>query len=157
MLVCGLKNTAAQKRLLAEAKLELNQVLEIALSMEMAEKQALAMKTDVENLDPEVKLLKVDHSCTGQRSAVPTTGNSVGNYRPKGQDGGRQCWRCNGAHNPQVCRFKTEICHNCSMRGHIGGVCRNVNKQNVWEGRVNRIGSEMLQEQGTDHVNDAIQ
>ena len=37
MLVCELKNTAAQKRLLAEAKLELNKALEIALSMEMAE------------------------------------------------------------------------------------------------------------------------
>ena len=31
MLVCGLKNTAAQKRLLAEAKLELNKALKIAL------------------------------------------------------------------------------------------------------------------------------
>ena len=43
------------------------------------------------------------------------------------------------------------------MRGHIRSVCRNVNKQNVRGGRVNRIGSEMLQEQDNDHVNDAIQ
>ena len=88
MLGCGLKNTAAQKRLLAEAKLELNKALEIALSMEMAEKQALAMKTDVHNVDPEVKLLKVDRCRTGKRRAAPTTGNSAGNYRPKGLDGG---------------------------------------------------------------------
>ena len=129
------ENTAAQKRLLAEAKLELSKALEIALSMEMAEKQALAMKADVQNVDPEVKLLKVDRGRTGQRRAAPTTG-------PKGQDGGRQCWRCNGAHNPQVCRFKTEICHNCGMRGHIRSVCRNINKQKVRGGRVNRVGSE---------------
>ena len=74
MLVCGLKNTVAQKRLLAEAKLELNKALEIALSMEMAEKQALAIKTDVQNVDPDVKLLKVNRGCTGQRRAAPTTG-----------------------------------------------------------------------------------
>ena len=60
-------------------------------------------------------------------------------------------------HNPQVCRFKTEICHNCSTRGHIRSVCRNINKQKVWGGRVNIIGSEMLQKQDTDHVNDPNQ
>ena len=110
MLVCGLKNAAVQKGQLAHAKLELNKALEIALSIKMAEKQALAMKTDVQNVDPEVKLLKVDRGRTGQRRAATTTG-------PKGQDGGRQCWRYNGAHNPRVCCFKTEICHNCGMRG----------------------------------------
>ena len=62
--------------------------LEIALSMEMVEKQALAMKTDVQNIDPEVKLLKVDRGCTGQWSAAPTTGNSIGDYKPNGKDGG---------------------------------------------------------------------
>ena len=41
MLVCGLKNTAAQKRPLAEAKLEWNKALEIALSIGMAEKTGL--------------------------------------------------------------------------------------------------------------------
>ena len=141
------ENTAAQKRLLAEAKLELNKALEKALSMEMAEKQVLAMKTDVQNDDPEVKLLKVDR---GQRRASPTTG-------PKRKDGGQQCWRCNGAHSPQVCRFKIEICHNCGTRRHIRSVYRNINKQKVRGGRVNRIGSEMLEKQDIDHVNDAIQ
>ena len=149
MLVCGLKNTAAQK-----AKLELKKAMEIALSMKMAGKQALAMKTDVYNMDPKVKLLKLNRGRTSQRHAAPATGNSAGNYRPKGQNGGRQRWRCNGAYNS---RFKTEIFHNCSMGGHIRSVCRNINKQKVRGGRVNRNGSEMLQKQDTDHVNDAIQ
>ena len=82
--------------------MELNKALEIALSMEMAEKQGLGMETDVQNVDPEVKLLKVDRSRTGQPRAAPTTGNSAGNYRPKGQDGGRQCWKCNGAQSSSV-------------------------------------------------------
>ena len=43
------------------------------------------------------------------------------------------------------------------MRGHIRSVCGNINKQNVRGGRGNRIGYEILQEQDTDRVNDAIQ
>ena len=45
------------------------------------------------------------------------------------------------------------------MRGHIRGVCRNINKQKVrgGGGRVNRIGSEMFEKQDTNHVNDAMQ
>ena len=78
------------KKILAETKLELNNALEIALLIEMAEKQVLSMKTDVQNVDPELKLLKVDRGRTHQCRAVATTGNSAGNYRPKGQDGGRQ-------------------------------------------------------------------
>ena len=77
--------------------MELNKALEIALSVEIMEKQALATKTDVQNMDPEVKLSEVDGSLTGQEHASPTAGNSMGNYRIKGQDGGRQHWRCNGA------------------------------------------------------------
>ena len=77
----------------------------------------------------------VDHGVNGHCACVEPF-NFFCNFhgdRPKGQDGGQQCWRCNGAHNPQVCRFKAEICHNCSMRGHIRSVCRNINKQKVRE------------------------
>ena len=30
-----------------------------------------------------------------------------------------RCWRCNGWHSSEVCKFRNETCHGCSKRGHI--------------------------------------
>jgi hypothetical protein len=36
-----------------------------------------------------------------------------------------RCHRCNGGHNPEYCRYKSEVCFKCKRRGHIGRACRN--------------------------------
>ena len=40
-------------------------------------------------------------------------------HKPK-----KPCYRCNGTnHSPDKCRFKDEICHVCSKKGHIKRAC----------------------------------
>ena len=36
----------------------------------------------------------------------------------------RKCYRCNGSHSDQTCKFKDVICHFCKKAGHIAAACR---------------------------------
>lgn len=104
--VCGLKAENIQKRLLSEANLTLARAVEMAVAMETAAKDA----TELQSIQHEATVHKFSK---GRRPA------SRLKQKPK-----KPCYRCNGTnHSPDKCRFKDEICHVCSKKGHIKRAC----------------------------------
>lgn len=101
-LVCGLKDPAIQRRLLAESDLTLQKAMDIAVSMEVAEKSTRQL------VQSEVKVQEIH----GQR---------------KGSDKFKKaCWRCGQSSHPEdKCRFQALECFKCGRKGHMAKVCKN--------------------------------
>ena len=99
--VCGLKNAAAQKKLLSGAdkadgdKLTFKMAIETASTMETVE-------TDLQELN-----LRKNH-------------NPVLQVQPRN----KTCSRCSReGHEPRNCRFRSATCWACGKRGHIQVAC----------------------------------
>ena len=102
--VCGIRNEAIRRRLLAEKELKLSKALEQALSMEAAEKNAPFVNTQ----DQSIKKVNIHQK---QRMAQPSASTP--------------CFRCGKAnHTPKDCKFRDATCHTCGKKGHIAPVCR---------------------------------
>ena len=98
-LVCGLRSEGVQKRLLTYTDLTLAKAVEVAQSMEAAERDTQEMKST------ELTIRKV----STQRGAVKA----------------KPCYRCGKqGHEPHSCGFREAICHNCQKKGHLARVCR---------------------------------
>ena len=99
--VCGLQNNSIWWRLLAERKLTLKSVIELAKTMENADLETQIISTDI----------KTDNV------------NAMNNET-------RKCYRCYlTKHLTNVCRFKDAKCNNCHMKRHISKACRNRTRQ----------------------------
>ena len=99
--VCGLQNNSIRWRLLAEKKLMLKSVIELAKAME--------------NVDLETQIIATD--------IKTENANTMNNAT-------RKCYRCNSTkHLANVCRFQDAKCNNCHMKGHISKACRNRTQQ----------------------------
>ena len=108
--VCGIRAENIQKRLLSEAALTLEKALEVAQAMETAAKDA----TELQTTQHEAAVHKF------QKGRRQSKASSKMNY----QKMQKSCYRCNGTnHTPDKCRFKDEICHACSKKGHIKRAC----------------------------------
>ena len=101
--VCGLKSKQTQKRLLAEKSLTWKTAVEIALAMEVADKQANTFRNPP--TEGELNYVKPPHP---QKHSKPK----------------KLCFRCGEDHIPQKCRFKDETCRICKGKGHIARVCK---------------------------------
>ena len=102
-LVCGMKDPATQRRLLAESKLTLAKALEIAQGMEAAAKQAQQLTNE---MSTPAHSINFQNRRQGERK----------NQRYEQT----RCWRCNGQnHRASECRFRTEKCRKCDGVGHI--------------------------------------
>ena len=109
-LVCGMRDVATQRRLLAESKLTLTKALEIAQGMEAASKQAQQFKSESTEQPGE----SINFQSKNQREQKSPRQDPI------------RCWRCNGVNHRAVeCRFKNEKCRKCDGYGHIARVCRN--------------------------------
>ncbi|XP_058985915.1 uncharacterized protein K02A2.6 [Musca domestica] len=100
-LVCGMRDTNLQKRLLANEK----------LTLEVAENEAIA------NEEAQKSLTTLKGSTN-----VPVV-NRIGNRKVNKQDEMKRCFRCNGNHSADTCRFKNEQCFFCKKQGHIERAC----------------------------------
>ena len=90
-LVCGMKDVATQRRLLAESKLTLTKALEIAQGMEAASKQAQQFKSESTEQPGE----SINFQSKNQREQKSPRQDPI------------RCWRCNGINYRAVeCRFK---------------------------------------------------
>ncbi len=106
-LVCGLRNTGIQKRLLSEDKLTLAKEEEIAQGIEAAETSAKRLHGGV--------LAAVD-KVTSRAGKTST---------PVWKKHNTPCYRCGGrGHAPSACRFREATCHKCQKTGHIAKACR---------------------------------
>ena len=97
--VCGLRSRQIQRRLLAEKSLTSKTVVEMALAIEVADKQANNFRTSP--ADSGIHYVESSHLLKA---------------RPR--------FRCGEDHIPQRCQFKEELCRNCKSKGHIAKVCR---------------------------------
>ena len=96
-LVCGLRSSAIQKRLLSEKDLTLTTAVKLAQSMEAA--------------DANVTKLQIgEASAPINRTETATK---------------KTCYRCGGhSHAPGDCRFREYTCNKCKKKGHLAKMCR---------------------------------
>ena len=117
-LVCGIFTEQIQKRLLTEKNLTLDTALQIAVSMEAAQKDAHEFSKarvfqEVESEENGATVTAVNKFAS--KSTARKSKNSIQN----------KCFRCGRTnHNPDECLFKDRECHQCGKKGHIKPMCR---------------------------------
>ena len=113
-LVCGITNSAVQKRLLAEKELTLDKAVSLAQAVEIAEKGAKDLQSSAARptTTPDSDIFKFYQGASAKKTEAKDT------------DKTKTCYRCGGKHLASQCRFKSEECHNCGKCGHIAKVCR---------------------------------
>ena len=112
-LVCGVNHQAIQKRLLGEKELTYERALEIALSIETAEK-------DVKNFQRSSGTVMYQRKSADR---FPTRNEQISTHRAAVPN--PPCHRCLGNnHSPQMCPFKQAECNKCHKKGHIAKACR---------------------------------
>ena len=112
LLVCGVKDDAIQRKLLAETDLTLQKASAIAISMETASKDAQLLISfggaTVSEKEPESS----PRAETIHRVQDKPARKFVG------------CSCCGKRHLSSTCRFKNATCYACGKVGHIKAVCR---------------------------------
>ena len=97
-LVCGIRSEGTQKRLLAEAKLDLTKAIEFALSSETAENSQ--------------QLKGPEQLCVWQ--VAQASGVS------------KACNCCGSNHKERDCHHRDTVCHTCGKKGHLANICHSV-------------------------------
>ena len=116
-LVCGLRSESTQKWLLAEADLMLAKALEIAQSMEAADRNTQRLKGSSEP-QPVSEIRRENTHGSGSLPRANRRDNLCGS-------GSRQCFRCGSdSHKSHECRYIDAVCHSCGKKGHLARVCR---------------------------------
>ena len=124
--VCGLISPVIQKKLLSVADLNFNKAVQLAVTMEMAERDACTFHQS-SGTPADVKRV----------SQAPRSGNkhNKGSHKGKRNDfnsrkldsehANVKCQRCGKTgHSKDRCRYKTYTCHNCGKRGHLKNACK---------------------------------
>ena len=140
-LICGINNERWQKRLLTEDAADYQKVLDVALSLEAAEKS-------VQDLRGGAKLNKMG---SGDRRP-PFKGS--GRPQLKGEGGASPCYRCGRTnHRASECYFKEAICHNCGKKGHVARACRSRSKAPLGQpqGHKSTSNSKKQSQKDTSH------
>ncbi|UYV73038.1 K02A2.6-like [Cordylochernes scorpioides] len=114
-LVCGLRDAKIQRRILSEGDVPLARVVEIALSMEAAEKNT-----------------RIFH--------VNEPADSVDKIRAEVSEQKRKCIHCGRLHK-DLCRFREATCFRCGKRGHLATICRS-RGEHTSERQVSRFGNQ---------------
>lgn len=118
-LVCGLRDSVIQRRLLAEAKLSFDDAVKTAVAMEMASNETKELHSStVAKTTMDVNVLK---GSKGSHKFTPSN-------RTQGDRSAKPCYRCLSIHDPNDCQFKTASCHYCKKTGHIAKACRKKQK-----------------------------
>ncbi|UYV60338.1 K02A2.6-like [Cordylochernes scorpioides] len=116
-LVCGLRNAKIQRRILSEGDVPLARVVEIALSMEAAEKNT--------------RIFHVNEPA----DSVDKIRAEVRNRYDREQK--RKCIHCGRLHK-DLCRFREATCFRCGKRGHLATICRS-REEHTSERQVSRF------------------
>ncbi|KAL1444411.1 hypothetical protein MTO96_029888 [Rhipicephalus appendiculatus] len=112
-LVCGVRDEALQRRLLAETALDFKKTYEKAVAAEYATRQTAVIRGA---LPPASDLYRMDQALEG--------------HKPGGKQGSSKqsmtgrCSCCNGDHDATSCGFRYSVCHFCKRKGHIVRACQ---------------------------------
>ncbi|UYV67231.1 K02A2.6-like, partial [Cordylochernes scorpioides] len=128
-IVCGLYNAKIQNRILSEGDISLAKVIEIALSMEAAEKNTKLFH------------LEQGEDCVDKLRMERKVESNFQNGK---------CKHCGKLHK-EPCRFKEEICFKCNKKGHIASICwssrRNLRQHQNQPGNIHQIGDQEEEEE----------
>ena len=117
-LVCGLKSSHIQRRLLSESDLTYTKVVEVAIGMEAAKRNAQQLKgveLPIQRMSQEPGAGKI----TRDPNSTPKSRSQV-----TGQKQGTPCRHCNQVgHNGAVYKFKGATCYYCHKLGHLAHAC----------------------------------
>ena len=116
-LVCGINDTAMQKRLLSEPSLTYTKAVEIAQATETAAQslRELRNKPEEGRASPKDTVL---HTNASSSSTESKTSSSI------------VCYRCGCVgHTVAKCRVdRSVVCHNCGKQGHLKRACKGEKK-----------------------------
>ncbi|GFR63427.1 hypothetical protein ElyMa_001894800 [Elysia marginata] len=119
--VCGLRDEAIQKQLLQERDLTFEGATNLALAMEMANRDAHDLHSSA---DKSIHKIGIKTPGTGQ-TGTPTPRNQ--SSRPSFPS----CLSCGKTnHKRSNCYFKDATCNKCHKKGHIQTVCKSGQNQN---------------------------
>ena len=108
-LICGMKNEATQRALLAEENLTYERAIEVATARQAAARNVQAMT------HPQQGIQFVKHQ-SQQQPSKPNT--KTGNNKPS-----KPCSGCGGSHWRNDCPFKNAKFFNCDRKGHLSKFC----------------------------------
>ncbi|UYV84327.1 K02A2.6-like [Cordylochernes scorpioides] len=128
-MVCGLYNAKIQIRILSEGDISLAKVIEIALSMEAAEKNTKLFH------------LEQGEDCVDKLRMERKVESNFQNGK---------CKHCGKLHK-EPCRFKEAICFKCNKKGHIAPICwssrRNLRQHQNQPGNIHQIRDQEEEEE----------
>ncbi|XP_059053674.1 uncharacterized protein LOC131847960 [Achroia grisella] len=118
--VSGLYNEDMRSRLFAEKDLSYNRAVELALSLEAADRHAIQAGSGGGESRGAAESLHSIAARRERRSAVsPASG------QPAVVHQAARCWRCGrNGHSAARCRYKNYSCDQCGQKGHLKVVCR---------------------------------
>ncbi|XP_049268928.1 uncharacterized protein K02A2.6-like [Rhipicephalus sanguineus] len=108
--VRGIRDEHLQQRLFAETDLTFQRALDLALSSESASKPQRGLK--------------------GATSSAEVHKTLQSKKESKHSAQQRRCYRCDGWHEADTCKFRTAQCRFCSKKGHIENACISRKKKN---------------------------
>ena len=111
-VVFSMQNESIQKRILTEKEPTLTGVMEIALSLEAAQKSVRTLHSA-----EAPQLLKVDRWWKTMKKPIKTEEEKPSYHCSK------------TGYGPSSCGFREAKCFNCGKLGHVMGVCKSKKKQ----------------------------
>jgi len=113
-LVSGLRSQTIQRRLLGEEDVQLARAIELATSMEAADRDSTQLNRQKNGGNGDLHQF--------QRQRPPQVKSAVST----------KCFRCNGTtHSPDDCWFKEAECRKCHKVGHVEKACRQGQKNSA--------------------------
>lgn len=126
-LVCGIRDEAVQRRLLAEVDLTFKKTFDIILAAETTATQVLELRNcSFGSTVTEVNAVQHKNSIGGRKNSRTTEKASqqeIGKQKQQRNFLKRACFRCGDQHDPYSCRFANSSCNFCRIVGHLEKVC----------------------------------
>lgn len=124
-IVCGIRDEALQRRLLAEDKITLKRAQEMCLAQEVAARSVAIIQQETataSNAPTASNVNRIDNRTDGFSKHKQKSVLNMNKSKWK-------CYRCDNEHSAETCVYKTARCRYCEKEGHIERACLRKKKQ----------------------------